>query len=42
MSAPVYEPPALEEIGDFEELTQCLWKGICNDVCGGRAVVCVW
>ena len=39
---PVYEAPALQEIGDFEELTKCLWNGICHDICGGWAVICVW
>ena len=42
MSATVYEAPALQEIGDFEELTMCLWDGICHDICGGWAAICIW
>lgn len=36
-----YESPALTELGDFEEVTQCLGVGSCPDFLGcGRAVVC--
>lgn len=41
MSTAVYEPPALQEIGDFDDLTKCLGIGSCTDFLGcGRAVVC--
>ncbi|OKI03033.1 hypothetical protein AMK13_28750 [Streptomyces sp. CB02056] len=40
MSA-IYEPPALHEVGDFDELTKCLGIGSCQDFVGcGYAVVC--
>ncbi|GAA3502079.1 aborycin family tricyclic lasso peptide [Streptomyces albogriseolus] len=39
----IYEPPALQEIGDFDELTKCLGIGSCNDFAGcGYAIVCFW
>ncbi|SFF02595.1 hypothetical protein SAMN02787118_103378 [Streptomyces mirabilis] len=42
MSA-IYEPPMLQEVGDFEELTKCLGVGSCNDFAGcGYAIVCFW
>jgi hypothetical protein len=42
MSA-IYEPPALQEIGDFDELTKCLGVGSCDDFAGcGYAIVCFW
>jgi len=37
-----YEPPALTELGDFGELTQCLPSGDCPDFLGcGRAIWCI-
>jgi hypothetical protein len=42
MSA-IYEPPMLQEVGDFDELTKCLGVGSCNDFAGcGYAIVCFW
>ncbi|TQF04919.1 lasso RiPP family leader peptide-containing protein [Kitasatospora acidiphila] len=42
MSFTVYERPALQEIGDFEELTTCVPVGSCNDICGWQAPICLF
>lgn len=37
-----YVPPTLIELGDFDQLTQCLNDGNCNDFLGcGRAIICI-
>jgi hypothetical protein len=41
MSTAIYEPPALQSVGDFDELTKCLGVGSCRDFLGcGFAIVC--
>lgn len=43
MTTATYEAPALQEIGDFEELTMALDDGSCTDFIGtGWAIVCFW
>ncbi|MFE6908571.1 aborycin family tricyclic lasso peptide [Streptomyces erythrochromogenes] len=43
MSVEIYEAPALQEVGDFDELTKCLGTGSCRDFVGcGYAIVCFW
>ncbi|MFF4031473.1 lasso RiPP family leader peptide-containing protein [Streptomyces sviceus] len=38
----LYEAPALIEIGDYAELTRCVWGGDCTDFLGcGTAWICV-
>ncbi len=42
MSITTYEAPTLRDLGDFEELTKCLWTGRCRDFLGcGRAIICI-
>lgn len=42
MENAVYEAPALVEIGDFADLTMCVWWGDCIDFLGcGLAPICV-
>lgn len=42
MEHTVYEPPTLTAIGDFTELTLCVWWGPCRDFLGcGLAPICI-
>jgi hypothetical protein len=37
-----YDAPALQEIGDFGELTKCYPFGSCTDLCGAQAWICLF
>jgi hypothetical protein len=43
MATVTYQAPALQKIGDFDDLTKCLGTGSCYDFLGcGYAVVCFY